>query len=69
MPPSKAGSASSTTTNLLHLLPNYTSSTLPKQLVDLATSLYATSKSKAAILKKDEEIAREYACAVLAVDR
>lgn len=69
MPGPKAGSVSSTNTNLLHLLPNYTASTLPKPLVELATSLYGTSKARAPVLKKDEEIAREYACAVLAVER
>lgn len=69
MPVSKAGSASSTTTNLLHLLPNYTAETLPKPIVDQAASLYATSKAKQPVLKKEEEVAREYACCVLAVER
>ncbi|KAL9053779.1 MAG: hypothetical protein Q9162_004577 [Coniocarpon cinnabarinum] len=37
----------------------YKSPTLPKPIVDLSVSLYTTSKVKAALLKKDEEIARE----------
>jgi origin recognition complex subunit 6 len=42
---------------------------LPVELVDLALSLLARSRSVANSLKPDEEIARPYACAQLACDR
>lgn len=42
---------------------------LPVELVDLAVSLLARSRSVANSLKQDEEIARPYACAQLACDR
>jgi origin recognition complex subunit 6 len=43
--------------------------TLPPELVDLALSLLARSRSVASSLKSDEEIARPYACAQLACER
>jgi hypothetical protein len=42
---------------------------LPPELVDLALSLLARSRSVAQSLKSDEEIARPYACAQLACER
>ncbi|PSN73311.1 hypothetical protein BS50DRAFT_481648 [Corynespora cassiicola Philippines] len=42
---------------------------LPPELVDLAVSLLARSRSVAHSLKPDEEIARPYACAELACER
>jgi origin recognition complex subunit 6 len=42
---------------------------LPPELVSLTISLLAQSRSKAANLKKDEEIARGYACANIACER
>ena len=42
---------------------------LPSELINLATSLLAQSRSKASSLKADEEIARSYACANLACER
>ncbi|KAF2447883.1 hypothetical protein P171DRAFT_408421 [Karstenula rhodostoma CBS 690.94] len=42
---------------------------LPPELVDLALSLLARSRSVAHSLKPDEEIARPYACAQLACER
>ncbi|KAF1970277.1 hypothetical protein BU23DRAFT_591161 [Bimuria novae-zelandiae CBS 107.79] len=42
---------------------------LPPELVDLALSLLARSRSVAQSLKPDEEIARPYACAQLACER
>lgn len=42
---------------------------LPPELIHLATSLLAQSRSKAASLKPEEEIARSYACAHIACDR
>ncbi|KAF1989307.1 hypothetical protein K402DRAFT_390891 [Aulographum hederae CBS 113979] len=50
------------------LLPSYSSS-LPPELLNLATSLLAQSRSKASTLKSEEEIARPYACAHLACER
>jgi origin recognition complex subunit 6 len=41
----------------------------PRELVQLATALLAQSRSKASNLKRDEEIARAYACAHLACER
>ncbi len=45
------------------------SSLLPPELVELAVSLLAQSRSKASSLKVEEEIARSYACAHLACER
>lgn len=42
---------------------------LPPELVELALSLLARSRSVAHSLKQDEEIARPYACAQLACER
>ena len=42
---------------------------LPPELVELAVSLLAQSRSKASSLKADEEIARSYACANIACER
>jgi hypothetical protein len=42
---------------------------LPQELISLTISLLAQSRSKAANLKKDEEIARGYACANIACER
>ena len=42
---------------------------LPPELVELATSLLAQSRSRASSLKADEEIARAYACANIACER
>ncbi len=53
---------------LTSLIPTYTGS-LPQELVQLALSLLAQSRSKASSLKAEEEIARGYACAHLACER
>jgi len=62
-----------TTTSLTHhlhtLLPTYSSGAFPEPLTDLATSLYAQSRSKGSALKPEEEIGRAYACAQLAAER
>ncbi|KAF2704579.1 hypothetical protein K504DRAFT_389872 [Pleomassaria siparia CBS 279.74] len=42
---------------------------IPPELVDLAVSLLARSRSVASSLKSEEEIARPYACAQLACER
>src|SRR5262245_36847923 len=42
---------------------------LPPELIDVAISLLARSRSVAHSLKADEEIARPYACAQLACER
>ena len=42
---------------------------LPPELIELAASLLAQSRSKASSLKAEEEIARSYACANLACER
>ena len=42
---------------------------LPPELLELAVSLLAQSRSKASSLKADEEIARAYACANVACER
>ena len=42
---------------------------LPPELIELALSLLARSRSVATSLKPDEEIARPYACAQLACVR
>jgi len=54
--------------DLTGLLPTL-SEALPAELVQLAVSLLAQSKSKASSLKPEEEIARGYACANLACER
>ena len=51
------------------LLPAYTCGPLPKPLLSLAAALYSQSRSKAAALKPDEEIARSYACCHIACER
>nr|POE56697.1 hypothetical protein CFP56_33669 [Quercus suber] len=53
--------------NLTLLLPTH--AFLPPELVHLSTSLLAQSRSKAASLKPDEEIARTYACCNIACER
>ena len=53
---------------LIGLIPTHTGP-LPPELLDLAVSLLAQSRSKASSLKADEEIARSYACANLACER
>nr|POE90367.1 hypothetical protein CFP56_71092 [Quercus suber] len=53
--------------NLTLLLPAH--AFLPPELVQLSTSLLAQSRSKAASLKPDEEIARIYACCNIACER
>lgn len=53
---------------LLSLMPTH-GETLPRQLVELASSLLAQSRHSASTLKADEEIARPYACCHLACDR
>ena len=52
---------------LSSLLP--TLSPLPIELVDLATSLLAQSRSRSATLKPEEEIGRTYACSHIACER
>ena len=42
---------------------------LPPELLELAVSLLAQSRSRASSLKAEEEIARSYACANLACER
>lgn len=54
---------------LTAIIPSYTASALPKALVDLAAALYAQSRTKAAALKPEEEIARSHACCHLACER
>ncbi|KAK4570005.1 hypothetical protein LTR86_002975 [Recurvomyces mirabilis] len=53
--------------SLSSLLP--TVSPLPAQLLGLATSLVAQSRSKASSLKQEEEIGRTYACCHIACER
>ena len=53
--------------NLHLLLP--TLSTLPPDVIALASSLLSQSKNRAANLKSDEEVARIYACCDIAVGR
>lgn len=55
-------------TDMISLLPSITLP-LPVELVNLAVSLLAQSRSKASTLKQDEEIARGYACAHIACER
>lgn len=54
--------------DMISLLPSITLP-LPTELVNLAVSLLAQSRSKASTLKQDEEIARGYACAHIACER
>ena len=42
---------------------------LPSELLDLANSLLAQSRTRVGSLKAEEEIARTYACAHLACER
>ncbi|KAK8130605.1 Origin recognition complex subunit 6 [Apiospora kogelbergensis] len=57
-------------TTLLSLVPTYPSaSSLPRPLVDLASSLLTQSRHNASTLKAEEEVAREHACAHLACER
>lgn len=42
---------------------------MPPELVELAVSLLAQSRSRASSLKSEEEIARPYACANVACER
>ncbi|KAL2044299.1 hypothetical protein N7G274_003004 [Stereocaulon virgatum] len=58
----------SVTQALIGLVPSL-SDPLPPELVELAGSLLAQSRSKASSLKADEEIARSYACANIACER
>ena len=58
----------STAQVLVGLTPTLTGP-LPPELLELAVSLLAQSRSKASSLKADEEIARSYACANLACER
>lgn len=53
---------------LVSMLPTY-GQDLPPQLIELAGSLLALSRSKASTLKAEEEIARGYACANIACER
>ncbi|TLD34798.1 origin recognition complex subunit 6-domain-containing protein [Venturia nashicola] len=53
---------------MVSLLPSITLP-LPPELVNLAVSLLAQSRTKASTLKPDEEIARGYACAHVACER
>ncbi len=53
---------------LMGLIPTLTGP-LPSELLELAVSLLAQSRTKASSLKADEEIARSYACANLACER
>ncbi|EGS23465.1 uncharacterized protein CTHT_0001580 [Thermochaetoides thermophila DSM 1495] len=53
---------------LFSLIPTHTGP-LPQQLLDLASSLLAQSRHRAATLKPDEEVARPYACAHIACER
>jgi origin recognition complex subunit 6 len=54
--------------DILGLLPSITLP-LPTELINLAVSLLAQSRSKASTLKQDEEIARGYACVHIACER
>ncbi|KAK6072632.1 origin recognition complex subunit 6 [Seiridium cupressi] len=55
---------------LLSLLPTLPSaSSLPPQLIELASSLLAQSRHNASTLKAEEEVARLYACAHIACER
>ena len=67
-PPGVAGMDRSMAQALTGLIPTLTGP-LPPELLELAVSLLAQSRSKANSLKADEEIARSYACANLACER
>ncbi|OCK79875.1 hypothetical protein K432DRAFT_354063 [Lepidopterella palustris CBS 459.81] len=54
--------------SLIGLIPSF-SGPLPPDLINLALSLLAQSRSKASSLRPEEEIARPYACAQLACER
>jgi hypothetical protein len=53
---------------LTSLIPRH-SGALPPELIELASSLLAQSRTKCSNLKQDEEIGRAYACANLACER
>ncbi len=53
---------------LVTIIPGFNGA-LPPELLDLAASLLAQSRSKASGLKAEEEIVRTYACAHLACER
>ena len=53
---------------LHQIIPRY-SSTLPPELVELASSLLAQSHNKCSNLKAEEEIGRAFACANIACER
>ena len=57
------------TAHLLSLLPSFTAATLPASLVDLTSSLCAKSRARASGLTGEEELAREYICAYMAIER
>ncbi|ORY59976.1 origin recognition complex, subunit 6 [Pseudomassariella vexata] len=55
---------------LLSLLPTFpSSSSLPRELLELASSLLAQSRHNASTLKAEEEVSRLYACAHIACER
>lgn len=58
----------SVTQSLIGLVPTF-NGPLPTELIELAVSLIAQSRSKASTLKAEEEIARSYACANIACER
>jgi origin recognition complex subunit 6 len=53
---------------LTNLIPRHPGA-LPPELIELASSLLAQSRSKASNLKAEEEIGRTYACANIACER
>ncbi|KAI9751278.1 MAG: hypothetical protein M4579_006131 [Chaenotheca gracillima] len=53
---------------LASLIPTF-NGPIPPELLELATSLLAQSRSRASNLKSEEEIARPYACAQIACER
>jgi origin recognition complex subunit 6 len=53
---------------LTSLIPRHNGD-LPTELVELASSLLAQSRTKASNLKAEEEIGRTYACANIACER
>ena len=53
---------------LTNLIPRHSGS-LPPELIELASSLLAQSRTKASNLKAEEEIGRTYACANIACER
>lgn len=54
--------------DLISLLPSL-AGPIPAELVNLATSLLAQSRSRISNLKPQEEVARSYVCAHIACDR